>query len=69
MMSRSESKKRSCESLESQPRGSGKFWDGSNSGDQDQDLDDPRKDENWKIQKRKGFLKDRENKKYRDGKI
>ena len=26
------------------------------------DLDDLRKDENWKIQKRKGFLKDRESK-------
>ena len=33
--------------------------------DPDDDLnevDDPRKDENWKIQRRRGFLKDRESK-------
>ena len=29
---------------------------------QDKDQDDPRKNEEWKIQKSKGFLKDRESK-------
>ena len=45
---------------------SSKFWAGSEPGDQDEDqdqsADDPRKDENWRIQERKGFLKDRESK-------
>ena len=34
----------------------------TDSEDDDDDQQDPRKDEDWKIQKRKGFLKDRENK-------
>ena len=38
----------------------------SNSDDKDHDLDkdsgDPRKEEDWKLQKRRGFLKDREEK-------
>ena len=45
------------------------FWSGSAAGlefDQDGEDDsyqsDPRKDEDWKIQRRKGFLKDRESK-------
>ena len=43
-----------------------KFWDDLSAGDQDmeldQDMDDPRKDEDWKIQSRRGFMKDRESK-------
>ena len=68
MVSRSESKKRGCDDLDSRESASasGKFWSGSALGDNEQDqeldldLEDPRKDKNWKIQKRKGFLKDRE---------
>ena len=30
--------------------------------DQDTEADDPRKEEDWKIQKRRGFIKDREDK-------
>ena len=68
MVSRSESKKRGCDDLDNRESASatGKFWSGSALGDDEQDqeldldLEDPRKDENRKIQKRKGFLKDRE---------
>ena len=61
MTSRSESKKRSCEILESQsqPEVSGKLWNVSGSDDpddQDTEADDPRKEEDWKIQKRRGYI-------------
>ena len=54
--------KRGCEDP-----ASGKFWSDPNDPDQDQDLDledmgDPRDKEDWKIKKRRGFLKDRESK-------
>ena len=63
MISRSESKKRNNGILqESKQESSSKFWNGSDSEDGDQGLADPRNDEDWKIQKRKGFQKDRDEK-------
>ena len=71
MVSWSESKKRGCDNIEILETNSakGKFWSGSGAGlelDQDgedeSDKSDPRKDEDWKIQRRKSFLKDRESK-------
>ena len=65
MISKSESKKRGSESLEPAVGASApsKFWSGdldqNPDEEQEDDLDDPRKDENWKIQKIKGFMKDR----------
>ena len=45
---------------------SAEFWSGLNSNqdsdDEEDDQANPRKDENWKIQKRKGFMKEREDK-------
>ena len=66
MISTSESKKRGSESLEPAVGASApsKFWSGdldqNPDEEQEDDLDDPRKDENWKIQKIKGFMKDRD---------
>ena len=67
MFSRSESKKKGCEDLEILETSTekGKFWLESAispdpDGGDDSEQDDPRNDEDWKIQRRKGFMKDRE---------
>ena len=70
MISRSESKKRGCEEVEvlGSTSEKSKFWSGpgvdleQEQEEDESDLSDPRRDEDWKIQRRKGFLKDRESK-------
>ena len=54
-----QSKKR----INNSPKTSTKFWAGDDSEEElEEGGSDPRKEENWKIQKRNGFMKDRENK-------
>ena len=68
---RSQSKKRNCTTMNASPEKSkklDKFWSTNDGGvgaeaiDGDNSGGDPRDSEEWKIAKRKGFLKDRENK-------